>query len=150
MHFILREYDKMRPLKDISKELGLDSKSVMKQAWILKKTLEQEKEQLTNPRKNATAYLQEYAGKLTTDTQVIVTAEKILTKLRRVGGNPIGLAAGAFYYSCKKNKISISKEKIGATFRISERTVYANEAKIRKKLLKEPEFILATQILLNA
>jgi transcription initiation factor TFIIIB Brf1 subunit/transcription initiation factor TFIIB len=150
IHFILKEYDKMRPLKDISRELSLDSKSVMKQAWILKKTLKQENEAFSNKIKNASGYLQEFAGQLTKNTNIIIDAEKILIELKRVGGNPIGLAAGAFYYVCKKNKEPISKEKIGATFRISERTVYSNEVRIRKILSKDPKVAFIPQILVTA
>ena len=39
MHLVLKEYDKMRSIKDISRELNLDNKSVMKQTWLLSKTL---------------------------------------------------------------------------------------------------------------
>ena len=40
--------------------------------------------------------------------EIILKAEKMLQKIRRSGGNPIGLAAGAFYYACKKKKNKIS------------------------------------------
>ncbi len=131
MHLILKEYDKMRPIKEISKELSLDSKAVMKQAWLLNKTLKTKKEPMKIQRLTAIDYLHEYAGKITANKELILNAENILQKIRRSGGNPIGLAAGAFYYVCKK-QTKISKEKIGATFGISARTVYSNEAKIRK------------------
>ncbi len=129
MHLILKEYDKMRPIKEISKDLSLDQRTVMKQAWLLNKTLKTKKERTRIPRKTAIDYLHEYAGKITPDKELILNAENALQKIRRSGGNPVGLAAGAFYYACKKQKIS--KEKIGEIFGISPRTVYSNEAKIR-------------------
>jgi transcription initiation factor TFIIIB Brf1 subunit/transcription initiation factor TFIIB len=132
MHIILKEYDKMRSIKEISQELSLDSRSVMKQAWILNKTLNEKKEHLKTQRKSALDYLHENAGKITQNKQLIIDAENTLLKIKRSGGNPIGLAAGALYNSCKKKNIKISKEKIGKTFHISDRTVYINEARIRK------------------
>ena len=134
IHLILKEYDKTRPIKEISKELCLDSRAVMKQAWLLNKKLNSTKVSLKISRKTASDYLFEFAGKITKDKDLILDAEKILARIKRSGGNPIGLAAGAFYLACKKKKINISKEKIGETFSISERTVYTNEAKIRKLL----------------
>jgi len=132
IHLTLKEYDKMRPIREISKELSLDNRAVMKQAWLLNKKLNSTKASLKISRKTASDYLFEYAGKITEDKELIVNAENTLMKIKRSGGNPIGLAAGAFYNACKKKKNKISKEKIGETFRISERTVYTNEAKIRR------------------
>ncbi|MGA3060658.1 MAG: hypothetical protein ABSD92_09850 [Candidatus Bathyarchaeia archaeon] len=132
IHLTLKEYNKLRPLKEISKELSLDPREVMKQAWLLNKTLNTQKEPIRIQRRTAVDYLHEYAGKISEDKELIVNAENILMKIKRSGGNPIGLAAGAFYNACKKKKNKISKEKIGETFRISERTVYANEVRIRK------------------
>ena len=137
MHLILKEYDKMRSIKEISKELSLDNKAVMKQAWLLNKTLKAKKEPIRIQRLTAVDYLHEYARKITADKKLILTAENILQQIRRSGGNPIGLAAGAFYYVCKK-QTKISKEKIGATFGVSARTVYSNEAKIRKLMRASP------------
>lgn len=131
IHLILKEYDKIRPIKEISKELSLDCKTVMKQAWLLNKTLKAKKEPIKIQHLTAIDYLHEYAGRTTTNKELILNAEKILQKTRRSGGNPIGLAAGAFYYVSKKQE-NISKEKIGVAFGISARTVYSNEAKIRK------------------
>jgi len=132
IHLTLKEYDKLRPLKEISKELSLDPREVMKQSWLLNKTLNTEKEPLKTQRRTATDYLHEYAGKITEDKQLILKTDETLNKIRRAGGNPIGLAAGAFYNTCKSNKVKISKEKIGEVFHISARTVYTNEARIRK------------------
>ena len=135
MHLILKEYDKLRPLKDISKELSLEPKVVMKQAWILRKTLNlEEKEPLKIKRKTSLDYLHEYAGEIAQNRELIFKAENIVAKTRRLGGNPVGVAAGALYYSCKENKTKISKEKIGQTFHIPPRTVYINEVRIRKLL----------------
>lgn len=130
MHLILKEYGKMRSIKGISEELNLDYRIVMKQTWLLNKTLNSKKEAPTTKRKTAIDYLHEYSGKITPNKELILNAENTLQKIKRSGGNPLGLAAGAFYYAGKKQKIS--KEKIGATFGISARTVYSNEAKIRK------------------
>lgn len=131
MHLVLKEYDKTRPIKEISKELSLDNREVMKQAWLLRKTLNTKKESRI-PRKTALDYLHKCAGRITQNRELIIEAENSLLKTKRSGGNPIGLAAGAFYTACKKKKAKISKEKIGQTFHISERTVYINEVKIRK------------------
>jgi len=62
------------------------------------------------------------------------TVEAKLIKMQRVGGNrkPVGLAASAFYDSCKKGRAKISKEAIGEAFHVSNRTVYTNEARIKK------------------
>ena len=131
MHLVLKEYDKMRSIKDISKDLSLDTALVMKQTWILNKTLKTEKEHLKIQRKTALDYLHENAGKISTNKELLLDAERILLDIKGSGGNPIGLAAGAFYCVCKK-KTNISKESIGKEFDISARTVYSNEVKIRK------------------
>ncbi len=141
MHLILKEYDKMRPIKEISKELSLDPKAVMKQAWILNKTLQAKKDPEKIPRNTAIDYLHQYAGKITTNKELILNAENILLKIKKSGGHPLGLAAGAFYYVCE-NPAKISKETIGATFGISPRTVYSNEAKIRKLIVSLPKLEL--------
>ena len=130
MHLVLKEYDKMRSIKEISKELSLDQKMVMKQAWLLNKTIKSNNEHAIIQRKTSVDYLLEYAGKITQNRELIIDAKKTLQTIKRAGGNPIGLAAGALYYACKK-KTKISKEKIGETFGISNRTVYTNEARIR-------------------
>jgi len=137
VHLVLKEYNKMRPIKEISQELSLDSKTVHKHSWILQKTLQPKKEPITNQRKTAIDYLQEYGGKITGNKDILIEAQKTLIKVKRSGGNPIGVAAGALYYTCKTKERSISKENIGEIFRISGRTVYANEARIRR-LLKHP------------
>ena len=131
MHLILKEYDKIRPIKEISKELSLDNKLVLKQAWILNKTINQEKNDVKIQRKTSTDYLHEKGGKIPLNKEIFSVAESTLCQVKASGGNPIGVAAGALYFACKK-KTKISKEEIGQVFGISERTVYANEARIRK------------------
>jgi transcription initiation factor TFIIIB Brf1 subunit/transcription initiation factor TFIIB len=131
IHLTLKEYNQLRPIKEISKELGLDCKTVMSQAWLLNKTLNAKKEPIKIQRITAIDYLHEYAAKITAKKELIISAENTLKRIKRSGGNPIGLAAGAFYFASKK-QTKISKEKIGTTFGISARTVYSNEAKIRK------------------
>jgi transcription initiation factor TFIIIB Brf1 subunit/transcription initiation factor TFIIB len=133
IHLILREYNKNRPIKEISKELSLDNKALTKHVWLLNKTLRlKEKESVRIQRKNAVDYLHEYAGNLIGDSQIIQQAESTLIKAKRAGGNPVGLAAGALYCVCRTKKAKISKEDIGKTFHISQRTVYTNEARIRR------------------
>jgi len=133
MHLVLKEYDKMRSIKSISKDLSLDTGLVMKQAWILNRTLKTEKEHLKIQRKTALDYLRENAAKISVNKELFLSAESTLLEIRASGGNPIGLAAGTFYYVCKR-KTNISKEKIGEVFGISARTVYSNEVKIRRLL----------------
>lgn len=136
MHLILKEYNQTRPIKDISKELSLDNRAVSKHVWLLNRTLNSKgKEPIRIRRKTAMDYLHEHAGKLTDDKQIIQRAESTLIQVKRAGGNPVGLAAGALYGSFKSKRTKISKEEIGRAFRISERTVYTNESRIRKILI---------------
>ena len=133
IHLVLKQYNKLRPIKEISNELSLDHAAVTKKVWILNKSLtSKEKKPLRIQRKTASDYLHTYAVELTSDKQIIQSAEITLTKVKRSGGNPVGLAAGAFYCACKAKKAKISKEEIGKVFHISDRTVYTNEARIRK------------------
>ena len=90
--------------------------------------------------------MHEYAGKITNDKDLILQAENTLSKVRRAGGNPIGLAAGVFYNTAKNNKTKITKEIIGDTFRISPRTVYTNEVRVRKLLAITITPIAATEL----
>jgi transcription initiation factor TFIIIB Brf1 subunit/transcription initiation factor TFIIB len=130
IHLILKEYNKNRSIKEISNELFLDKKLVLRQTWILNKTLIHEGRDGIQ-RKSATDYLFEKGGKINFNKEIISAAEKILLKIKGSGGNPIGVAAGALYLACKK-KAKISKDEIGRAFGISERTVYANELRIRR------------------
>jgi transcription initiation factor TFIIIB Brf1 subunit/transcription initiation factor TFIIB len=134
LHLTLKEYNKARSIKKISEELALDQRTVKKQEWLLNRTLINEKKPSFVKRKSAIDYLHEHAGKITVAKEVINDAEKKIIIMKRFGGNPIGLAAGALYNVCREKKQNISKETIGFAFNISERTVYMNEARIRKQL----------------
>lgn len=135
LHIVLKQYGKNRPIREICKQLSLDSKLVIKQAWTLNKTaIENQKITFEIPRKTSIDYLFEYGGKITSDTKLLIEAKDTLKKIRRRGGNPIALAAGAIYHVCKKKKRKVSKEQIAEAFGISHRTVYSNEAQIRTRL----------------
>jgi len=134
LHQVLKEYDKNRPVKEICTQLGLDSKLVTKQNWNLNKTFTEAQGNASLPRKLSTDYLFEYGGKITNDKNLLVEAEEILTRIRRSGGNPVALASGALYHVCKSKKVKVSKERIAEVFKISHRTVYTNEARIRRLL----------------
>ena len=131
IHLILKEYGKTRPLKEIAQQLSLDTTLVMKQAWNLSRTINSEKNVLKIERKNSKDHLFEQGSKIIRDNSLLIEAEETLKKLRRPGGNPRALAAGALYNACKNQKVKVSKEQIGVAFGISHRTVYTNEAKIR-------------------
>jgi transcription initiation factor TFIIIB Brf1 subunit/transcription initiation factor TFIIB len=132
IHLTLKEYNKTRTIKEISKELSIDTKSVMERTWILNKTLNEKLVITKIPRKTAVDYLHQYAGKITENKELVYAAEKIILNVKRSGGNPIGLAAGALYHASKNNRAGISKEIIAKVFQISARTVYTNEARIRR------------------
>jgi transcription initiation factor TFIIIB Brf1 subunit/transcription initiation factor TFIIB len=138
MHLILLEYGKERAIQNICKQLSLSNKLVMRQAWTLKENFQAKEQILRIQRKTSHDYLFEFAGKLTNNQNLILTAEEILTRVRKKGGNPISLAAGAFYYACKSEKTRITKETISNAFYISHRTVDTNERKIRRLILCTP------------
>ena len=102
MHLILKEYDKMRPIKEISKELSLDHRAVMKQAWLLNKTLKQKKNQQKLKRKTAIDYLHEYAGKITTNKDLILNAENILQKIKRSWRKPNRIGSRSILHRLQK------------------------------------------------
>jgi len=132
LHQVLRQYDKNRSIQEICQQLGLDSRLVMKQSWNLKKTSIQNQNDLVNShRKTATDYLFDCGPKLTNDVTLLLKAEQILIEIKRIGGNPIALASGALYHICKENKSEVTREQIAEAFKISHRTVYTNEARIR-------------------
>jgi len=82
---------------------------------------------------SAKDYLRKYGWKLTSNDELIQTAEQLLTSLHgKISGNPISLAAGAFYFACKSKMMKVSKDEIGEAFRISGRTVYSNERRITR------------------
>jgi transcription initiation factor TFIIIB Brf1 subunit/transcription initiation factor TFIIB len=134
MQLILKEYGKERSLKRICGQLSLDSKLVMKQTWDLKANFKAKKRLLKTRRKSSKEYLYVFGGKITSDNNLLVTAEETLSKVRKRGGNPISLAAGAFYYACKVKRVRITKKVIGKTFSVSDRTVDINERRIRHLL----------------
>jgi transcription initiation factor TFIIIB Brf1 subunit/transcription initiation factor TFIIB len=146
MHFVLAEYDKVRSIKDISNELSLDKKLVLKQAWILNKTINQERSSIKIQRKTSTDYLHEKGGKIPLNKEIFSIAENALWQVKESGGNPRGVAAGAIYFACKK-KTRISKKEIGQVFGISERTVYTNEARIRRLMATKARIGLTPMII---
>lgn len=140
VHLILMEYGKMRPLKEICQKLSLDYRLVTKYAWDMKKMIDLPRAFSSEGyhRKSARDYLGKYGGKLTTDSGLIRVTEELLTSIRReISGNPISLAAGAFYFVCKTRKIKVSKDDVGKAFHISGRTVYSNERRISKLMSKK-------------
>jgi len=135
VHLVLKEYDKMRPLKEISQKLSLDHRLVAKYAWTMHKMVRFHRTFSTkdNLRKSAKDYLRKYGWNLATDAKVMQQAEQMLKTIRKqISGNPISLAAGAFYFVCKSRNIKVSKDKIGEAFHISGRTVYSNERRINR------------------
>jgi len=133
VHLVLKEYDKMRPLKEISQKLSLDHRLVTKYAWTMHKMIKFHGTFSTknNLRKSAKDYLRKYGWKLTADAKLMQQAEQMLKTIRKqISGNPISLAAGALYFVFKSRNIKVSKDKIGEAFHISGRTVYSNERRI--------------------
>ena len=127
IHLILREYDEMRPLKEICQTLNLDHHLVYKYAWTMRTIVN------FNNTFTAKDYLKKYGGKLTTDTTHLQAAEQILTDIqKKISGNPASIAAGAFYLVCKNNGTKISKDEIGKAFHVSGRTVYSSQRRITK------------------
>lgn len=136
---ILKKYNRMRSLKDICQSLALDYRLVNKYAWAMNEITKTD-QPLSLRGSTAVDYLRAYAYKLTHDLELIHAAENLLKNIqRRIGGNPISLAAGAFYHICKERAIKVSKDEIGKAFHISGRTVYSNERRITKLTArKEP------------
>lgn len=127
IHLILKKYNEIRPLKEICTSLSLDRRLVMKYAWAIRKMTK------ISRTFSAKDYLRKYGWKLTSDGGLIEAAERLLTSVRReIGGNPVSLAAGAFYFVCKSKKMKMSKDEIGEAFYISGRTVYSNERRINR------------------
>ena len=134
MHLVLKEYNKIRPIKQMCQELNIDSKLVLKQVWMLK-TINAKKGLIKIQRKTSKDYMVEYATQITSKKETLAFAKKILANIQRLGGNPISIAAGALYYACKTTKNPISKSHIGEVFHISPRTVYTNERRIRNSIV---------------
>ncbi|HLN46372.1 MAG TPA: cyclin family protein, partial [Candidatus Sulfotelmatobacter sp.] len=113
--------------------LSLNSRLVTKQAWDLKKIqINNHPNSANTHAKTSIDYLFNFGGKIVTDKKLLIEAEEILKNLLP-SGNPVTLAAGALYYVCKK-ETRVTKEQIAEAFKISHRTVYTNEARIRKIL----------------
>jgi len=124
---ILRQYGEARSLKEICETLSLDTSLVMKHSWVLRKMTKLGR--IYSP----SDHLRYNAWKLTPNIELIKKAEDLLEKLgKKVSGNPVSLAAGAFYYICKSKGLKLSKDEIGMAFHISGRTVYSNEKRISK------------------
>lgn len=122
---ILRQYGEARSLKEICEKLSLDTSLVMKHSWVLRKMTKIET--IYSP----SDHLRYNAWKLTPNIELIKKAENLLERLgKKVSGNPVSLAAGAFYHICKSKELKLSKDEIGRAFHISGRTVYINEKKI--------------------
>jgi transcription initiation factor TFIIIB Brf1 subunit/transcription initiation factor TFIIB len=122
---ILRQYGEARSLKEMCETLSLDASLVMKHSWVLRKATELKR--IYSP----SDHLRYNAWKITRNVKLIKKTENLLKKLgSRLHGNPISLAAGAFYHICKTKEKKISKEEIGKAFHISGRTVYSNEKRI--------------------
>ncbi len=134
LHLVLREYDKVRPIKSIAEQLGLDSTLVMKQAWALNDIIKTQNPIIQIQRKTATDYLVEHGGKMQIHRQALLVAQETLSGIRKKGGNPICLAAGALYFACKRTDSMTSKEQIAKVFGISPRTVDTNERTLRRHI----------------
>jgi transcription initiation factor TFIIIB Brf1 subunit/transcription initiation factor TFIIB len=134
MHLILREYGKERSIKEISQQLQLDSKLVMRQTWTLNKEIKTKKQLLRTHRKSSKDYIYEYGGKITCNSQLLNAARETLAKIPKKGGNPLAVSAGAFYYACKSEKARITKKVIGNIFGVSDRTVDMSERIIRRHI----------------
>lgn len=132
LHLVLREYNRVRPIKTMAEQLSLDSTLVMKQAWALNDIIKTQNPIIQIKRKTPTDYLLEHGGKMQIDRQTLFTAQEILSRMQKKGGNPICLAAGALYLACKREKAKISKEQIAKVFGISPRTVDTNERTLRR------------------
>ena len=124
---ILRYYGEARSMKEICETLSLDTSLVMKHSWVLRKMTKLERIY------SSSDHLRYNAWKLTRNIELIKNAEDLLEKMgKQVSGNPISLAAGAFYHICKSKGLKLSKDEIGKAFHISGRTVYSNEKRIGK------------------
>jgi len=140
IYLILRKYDEIRSLREICERLSLNHHLVKKYAWSMR--------EMTNFGRTYSAkdYLRAYGWKLTRDPGLIKRAERLLAQIHgKISGNPISLAAGAFYLVCRKGKVMISKQDIGKAFHISGRTVYSNERRI-SRLLSTKGFTLTDML----
>lgn len=131
IYIVLKKYNKMRALKDVCQTLSLDYNLVNKHVWAMYEITDTRQPILVQESPSI-HYLRTFAWNLTSDSHVIHAAETLLRKIHRgLGGNPISLAAGALYHVCKTKAPNVSKDEIGKAFKISSRTVYNGERKIR-------------------
>ena len=122
---ILRQYGEARSMKEMCETLSLDTSLVMKHSWVLRKMTKLKR--IYSP----SDHLKYNAWKLTHNLDLIRKTEDLLGRLgKKVSGNPVSLAAGAFYHICKSKGLKLSKDDIGMAFHISGRTVYSNEKRI--------------------
>lgn len=125
IYLILRQYGEARSLKEICEQLSLDPSLVMKHTWKFRKMTKLKR--FYSP----IEHLRYNGWKLTADAELIKSTAAILKILRtKITGNPVSLAAGAFYHMVKRKGLNLSKEEIGKAFHISGRTVYSNEKRI--------------------
>ena len=115
MHLVLREYGKIRPVKQMCQELNVDVKLVMKQVWMLK-AINANKCLINIQRITSKDYLVEYATQITSKKETLAFANSIVLNVHKLGGNPISIAAGALFYACKISKTPIQKTKSGRSF----------------------------------
>jgi len=102
---ILRQYGEARSLKEICATLSLDTSLVMKHSWVLRKMTK------LGISYSPSDHLRYNAWKLTPNIELIKKAENLLEKLgKKVSGNPVSLAAGAFYHICKSKGLKLSKD----------------------------------------
>ena len=129
IYLIMRQYGEARSIKEMCERLSLDSSLVMKHTWKLRKMTKL---------KNFYCpidHLRYNAWKLTNNAELIGNTIALLNRLgKKISGNPVSLAAGAFYHMCRKRGLKLTKEEIGRAFHISGRTVYSNEKRISKIL----------------
>ena len=119
MHLVLKEYGKMRPIKKHIQRPQLDSALVMKQAWMLNKTLKTEKEHLKIQRKTALDYLRENATKISVNKDLLVNAENTLMRLEVLVETQLDWQLALFTIFAKRKQIFLKKklEKFSAFLR---------------------------------
>lgn len=127
IYLVLREYGKMRPMKEICKTLNVDYRLAFKYEWDMRSILSM------NGSFTAKEHLMACGPRLTNEKSYLQAAEYLLDCIqKRLGGHPASLAAGALYFVCKNKGEKISKEEIGSAFNVSGRTVYSSQSRISK------------------
>lgn len=146
LQLILKQYGKQQSVTTICQQLSLNKELVMKQNWNLTDQIRTKTQLLPHQTKTPKNYLYNYGTKITHNPQLLNQVQENLAKIQKKGGNPISLAAGALYYTCKKERIRITKETIGKAFSISARTVDTNERKIRRLITTTTKHLQLTTI----